>query len=415
MTRNRKNRVVVTGIGVVSPLGNSSQDFVTRLLAGESGGGPITLFDPANLPTRIAAEVKGFAGHSVFSKDRKIGFALGAARQACEDAGYTPEALQAKQRAGLSLGIGLELFSMDDLIADRCGKIHAAEMLTALTHLQTPSDLCVPLIGREFGLMLPPATHVSACAAATDAIGEAFWRVRRGQCDWMLAGGTDSMINPLGVGGFCRLAALSKRNDEPKRASRPFDKERDGFLLGEGAALLLVESLTSAQNRGARIYGEIVGYGNSFDAHGISEPHPEGAGALLAMRRALNDAGIVPADVVHVNAHGTSTPKNDVVETLAIKTLFGGHAKRLTVNATKSLIGHLISASGAVEVAALLGCARAGFLHPTINIKDPDDGCDLDYVADGKRPAKAGYYLKNSFAFGGQNAALVFKIGDHEC
>jgi 3-oxoacyl-[acyl-carrier-protein] synthase II len=266
------------------------------------------------------------------------------------------------------------------------------------------------MICKEHGLSRPPMTHISACAASTDAIGAAFRMIRDGQCAWMLAGGTDSMINPMGVGGFCKLNALSRRNDAPQKASRPFDKDRDGFLLGEGAGMLVLESLDNARARGARIYAEILGYGNSFDAHGISEPHPRGDGALLAMQRAVQMAGIQPHDVCHINAHGTGTLKNDPVETLAIRRLFGAHAEHVTVSSTKSMMGHLISASGAVEVAAMLVCAQSGWVHPTINLDNPDPACDLDYVPGKPRKLGDGCLMKNSFGFGGQNASLVFRM-----
>jgi 3-oxoacyl-[acyl-carrier-protein] synthase II len=299
---------------------------------------------------------------------------------------------------------------MFDYIRGENTSNHESELKHCLTFLQTPSDMCVPMICSQQGLKLPPHIHVSACAASTDAIGTAFWDLRCGRSDWMIAGGTDSMVNPLGVGGFCKLQALTRRNNEPGKASRPFDRSRDGFLIGEGAAFLILETVDHARSRGAKYYAEVVGYGNSFDAHGISEPHPQGEGALVAMGKALADAEIDTHDIIYINAHGTSTPKNDVIETQAIKRLFGQHAYDLAISSTKSMIGHLISASGAAEVAAMLGCAQQGYVHPTINLEYPDPQCDLDYVADGKRAIGSGYLLKNSFGFGGQNAALVFRI-----
>jgi 3-oxoacyl-[acyl-carrier-protein] synthase II len=257
----------------------------------------------------------------------------------------------------------------------------------------------------------PPTLHTSACASGTDAIGQAFHMVRSGRRRWMLAGGTDSMINPMGVGGFCKISATSTHNDEPARASRPFDRRRDGFVLGEGAAVLVLERLEDARERGATIHAEIAGFGNSFDAHGISEPHPEGRGAHQAMTRALADAGIGPKRIDAVNAHGSSTPKNDVMETLALKRLLGERAKRVPVISTKSMIGHLIAAAGAVEaVAAILGMA-GGWVHPTINLEEADPACDLDYVPGEARKHDQEYVLSNSFGFGGQNAALVIRNG----
>lgn len=400
-------RVAVTGMGVVSPLGNDLPVFRERLLAGESAAGPITLFDPAALATRIAAQAQA----PVVASDRKIGFGVCAARAAVEDANDAGTALAAHYPAGsggLSLGIGLELFSMPDMVEllqqPTDSKRHP------LTFLQTPSDICLHLISREHGLLRPPLLHISACAASTDAIGLAFRMIRSGERDWMLAGGTDSMINPMGVAGFCKIQAMTTRNDDPRRASRPFDRDRDGFLLGEGAGVLVLEPMQQAQARGARIYAEIRGYGNSFDAHGISDPHPQAEGAMLAMQRALQSAEMTPTEVGCVNAHGTSTPKNDPVETLGIRRVFGAHADSLKVNSTKSMIGHLISASGAVEVVAQIACAADGWIHPTINVDEPDADCDLDYVRTGPCRMQRPVFLKNSFGFGGQNACLVVQM-----
>ena len=396
-------RVVVTGLGVITPLGNDLETLTSALLSGKSAAGPITHFDPAQLPTRIAAQVdaSGLAVHP----DRKWSFALAASQQAIEDAFGS----QLPAHGGLSLGIGLDLFSMADLI--QYLKHHGIPPeCDRQTFLQTPSEMCIHEICRQFGLTHPPQTHISACAASSDAIGHAFQTIRRGQCEWMLAGGTDSMINPMGVAGFCKIRATTCRNQEPQTASRPFDRQRDGFLLGEGAALLVLEERERAVARGARLYGEMLGYGNSFDAHGISEPHPQGEGALLAMQRALASAGLNVQEIAYINAHGTSTPKNDPVETLAIRRLLGEQADRVWVSSSKSMLGHLISASGAVEVAATLACARLGQAHGTINLSDPDPKCDLDYMPEGPRPLPPGsLILKNSFAFGGQNSSLVLR------
>lgn len=394
---------MVTGIGVVTPLGNSLDELTEGLLAGRPGAGPITLFEPAQLPTRIAAQVD--SSNLPEHPDRKQSFALAASEQAM--AGQTLDPAQ----GGLSLGIGLDLFSMPDLV-DYLRHHGLPPGADPQTFLQTPSELCIEAICRRLALTYPPQTHISACAASTDAIGSAFRTIRRGQRQWMLAGGSDSMINPMGVAGFCKIRATTTRNHAPAQASRPFDRGRDGFLLGEGAAVLLLEERQAALARGAVCYGEVLGYGNSFDAHGISEPHPQGQGALLAMQRALSDAGVSPEEILYINAHGTSTPKNDPIETLALRRLFGSHADKLWVSSTKSMLGHLISASGAVEVAATLACARRGQVHPTLNLEQPDPACDLDYVAEGPRPLPAGsLMLKNSFAFGGQNACLVLGQG----
>ena len=408
-------RVAITGMGVVSPLGISLDELSSNLLDGVSGAGPITAFDPASLPTRIAAEVDVEA-LSERSKDRKIAFATEAARFAIDDAQQAGEAISGHYpgaSGGLSLGIGLELFSMPDMVRlMEAGEEPEGSEEERLTFLQSPSDICLHQICREHGLGRPPMTHISACAAATDAIGLAFRMIRDGERGWMLAGGGDSMINPMGVAGFCKIGATTTRNDDPTKASRPFDRARDGFLLGEGACVFCLEPADEAEARGARIYAYITGYGNSFDAHGISEPHPEGEGAVLSMRRALDDSGIRPEDISYINAHGTSTPKNDPIETHAIRRVFGAHADRVPVSSTKSMIGHLISAAGAVELAASIVCAREGFVHPTINLDEADPACDLDYVPEGARKVDVGYLLKNSFGFGGQNASLVVRMGN---
>jgi 3-oxoacyl-[acyl-carrier-protein] synthase II len=414
-------------MGVVSPLGSGLEEFCGRLLEGESAAGPISVFDPAALPTRIAAEVK--AGEALID-DRKVGFGVAAARGAVEHANRAGVPLAAHYPAGsggLSLGIGLELFSMPDMVrllqdgkrgekaagekaADEKAPDGKARPRHPRTFLQTPSDICLHLISREHGLGRAPLLHVSACAASTDAIGQAFRMIQSGERAWVLAGGTDSMINPMGVAGFCKIQAMTTRNDEPKRASRPFDRDRDGFLLGEGAGVLVLEPLEEAQARGARIYAEIRGYGNSFDAYGISDPHPQAEGAVLSMRRALESAALAPEAIGYVNAHGTSTPKNDAVETLGLRRVFGAHADRLKVNSTKSMIGHLISASGAVEVIAQIVCAERGWVHPTINLEHPDADCDLQYVRDAPCRSEQPVFLKNSFGFGGQNASLVVQV-----
>ncbi len=400
-----RQRVAITGVGVISPTGCTPEALRVHLLAGVSGVGPISVFDPASFRTRIAAEVKDQLPGNL--RDRKITFACEAATRAINDAGKHED-----PGGGLSLGLGLELFSMEDLAASRRSDFTPPQSpRERLTFLQTPSDLCVHLISRTFGLRQPPRTHVSACAAGTDAIGSAFRLVRSGRWRWALAGGTDSMINPLGLAGFCKIGATSTRNDEPHRASRPFDANRDGFVLGEGAAILVLERLDDALARGATIHAEIVGYGNSLDAHGISEPHPEGRGALQAMSRAVADAGLTPDVIDCINAHGSATPKNDAVETLAIKRLLGDRARRVPVVSTKSMIGHLIAAAGAVEAVAAILCMQAGMVHPTINLDEPDPACDLDYVPHTARPHEQRYVLSNSFGFGGQNASILLRNG----
>ena len=327
------------------------------------------------------------------------------------------EAYYQPQERGISMGVGLELFDMVDLVRFVASEGRAADMagFEAMSFLQTPGDLCVRAMTDVLPMGMPDATHISACAAGTDAIGDAFLRIARGQARMMLAGGTDSMINPLGLGGFCKLNALSTRNGEPRQASRPFDRNRDGFVLGEGAAVLALENLDDAIRRGAVIHAEIIGYGNSMDAHSISEPDPQGRGAALAMHNALAMAGLPPSGVDYINAHGTSTPKNDPAETRAIKAVFGERAFDIPVSSTKSMIGHLISAAGAVEAVASILCANAGMVHPTINLDHPDPDCDLDYVANRARARMVEHFISNSFAFGGMNASLVFRNGGAAC
>jgi 3-oxoacyl-[acyl-carrier-protein] synthase II len=391
-------------MGVVSPIGAGVSNFRESLLEGRSGAAAISVFDASGLPTRIAAEVR-WEGEVL--RDRKVSFALEAARQAMA-AGGRPCG-----EGGLSLGIGLELFSMEDLAASAgAGFALPRSRQERLTFLQTPSDLCVHLISERHSLSRPPLTHVSACAAGTDAIGAAYRLVSSGRRDWMLAGGADSMVNPLGVAGFCRIGATTTANDEPARASRPFDRRRDGFLLGEGAGMLLLEPLDEARRRGAHVHAELAGYGSSLDAHGITEPHPDGRGAFQAMAHALADAGASPDDVDCINAHGTSTPKNDPVETAAIKRLLGPRARQVPVCATKSMIGHLIAAAGAVEAVAAIACMQAGVVHPTINLEEPDPLCDLDYVPGHARAHRQRCVLSNSFGFGGQNASLLIRCAD---
>jgi 3-oxoacyl-[acyl-carrier-protein] synthase II len=399
------NRVAITGMGIVSPLGYDLTTFCNRLLEGVSGAKPISIFDPAELPTRIAAEVDD-SKLPLHTKDRKVGFAILAARFAMQDAQILREPLE-PSGSGLSIGIGLELFSMPDMIRYLDGK--GPQDGDPMEFVQTPSDICVPRICNEHHLQMPPLIHISACSASTDAIGTAFQMIHAGKRNWMLAGGSDSMINPMGVGGFCRIQAMTQRNHEPEKASRPFDRDRDGFLLGEGAAMFVMEPWNDAIARGARIYAEVCGYGTSFDAHGISEPHPEGEGAVLSMQRALKDSGIQLKEINYINAHGTSTPKNDPVEAKAIQRVFGNHSVRIPVSSTKSMIGHLISAAGAMETAASILCARKGYIHPNINLENIDPECDLNLVRDRAQPAEVRYFLKNSFAFGGQNASLVVR------
>ncbi len=407
------NRVAVTGLGVISPLGNSTEEFRNKLLKGESGIKYINIFDPNNLPSKIAGQCHL---EKYDYKDRKIDFALEAAKAAIEDAEDNSGLLSfyAAEKTAFSIGIGLELFDMHDMVQHVNNNYQKPAHENRIDYLQTPGDFCIDVLMRRYQFSLPPAIHISACAAGTDAIGHAFLKIKRGEIKMALTGGTDSMINPLGLGGFCKLNALSTANETPEKASRPFDSNRDGFVLGEGAGMLVLEELESALKRGANIYAEVTGYGNSFDAYSISEPHPEGEGALRAMRKAVVMSNIRPEQISYINAHGTSTPKNDPVETLAIKKLLGDCAYDIPVSSTKSMIGHLISAAGAVEAVATILCAEQNMVHPTINLDNPDSDCDLDYVPHEAREVNIDYFLSSSFAFGGMNSSIVFrKWGDN--
>jgi 3-oxoacyl-[acyl-carrier-protein] synthase II len=392
-------------MGVVAPNALGVDAFADALLAGKSGITEISHFDATHLPTRIAGEVRVRLERPL--PDSKVAFLLAASKMAWEHAlaGASSPPLGG---GGIVCGVGLELFRMEDLVAkDRPGFTMPRTRRERLSFMQTPSDVALHLVSRAFNLTRPPIAHVSACAAGTDAVGHAMRLVREGRWDFALAGGTDSMVNPMGVAGFCALSATTTRNEAPQRASRPFDRTRDGFVMGEGAGVLVLEREDRARARGATLYGEIRGYGGSLDAHGISEPHPEGKGAAMAMSRALEDAGLSPEEIDAINAHGTSTPKNDPVETRAIKTVFGARAKDIPISATKSMIGHLISAAGAVEAIAALACANRGYVHPTINLTDADPACDLDYVPHVARRHAQRHVLSASYGFGGHNAAIV--------
>jgi 3-oxoacyl-[acyl-carrier-protein] synthase II len=390
------NRVVVTGMGAVHPLGSSVDSLIDGLCAGRSGVGPLTRFDPGELPTQIAAEVKDLPGPWPLS-DRRIGFALAATEQAF--------AQRPAGRGLVSLGVGLELFSMSDLARQRLGVQSPPEPEARLSFLQTPSDHAVHLLSMRTGADLPPRVHVTACAAGADAIGCAWQQLRAGRASWALCGGTDSMIHPLGVAGFCALQATSTRNDRPTEASRPFDQARDGFVMGEGAGVLLLETLPSAQARGAHIHAEVLGYGSALESYRVSDPHPEGRGALAAMTAALRAAGKAPEQIDAINAHGTSTPGGDLSEAHALAALFGD--RRVPVSAPKSVLGHLISAAGAVEAIAAIGCMQRGLVHPTLNLHHPCAPA-LDHVRGEARAHPQKTVLSCSYGFGGHCAALVF-------
>lgn len=407
-----RRRVVVTGLGAVTPLGSDVSTFWENLLAGKSGVGPITQFDASNLEVRIAAEVKDFDPVALFGRrearrhDRFTLFALEAARQAVADAGLRFEQ-EDRDAVGVIIGTGIGgaltfLENYDVLL-----KAGPRRVSPFMIPMMMP-NAAAAVIAITYGLRGPNICVSSACATGAHAIGEAAEMIRRGDAEVMICGGSEAVIHPLAVSGFANMGALSSRNDEPQRASRPFDANRDGFVLGEGAGVLVLESLEHAQARGARIYCELAGYGASCDAYHIAAPEEAGEGAALAMRRALADAGLPPEAVDYINAHGTSTPLNDRIETLAIRTVFGPHANHLAVSSTKSMIGHLLGAAGAVEAIVCVKTLETGWVHPTINYETPDPECDLDYVPNQARYLKPRVALSNSFGFGGHNGCLVF-------
>jgi 3-oxoacyl-[acyl-carrier-protein] synthase II len=413
------NRVVVTGLGVVSPVGNDCDAFWENLTAGQSGIGGITLFDVSSLPVRIGGEVKGLDTDRLArcfpdatgQRDRKVWLGLAAARRAVSDAGLGEEDLS---EASLHVGMSLEAFCLEDLIplAQAAGReATLAGMADGRGNgrlLQSPLDRLGQLIGDRYGIQGGRWTNCSACAAGGQVIGEAFHSLREGGGEIAVVGAADSMLNPLGLGGFSLLRILSAENETPQRACRPFDASREGTVLGEGAAFLVIETEEHARARGARVYAEILGYGSSMDAFRVSDPEPSGRGAVLSMTWAVKDADIEPEDIDCVNAHGTGTPKNDIVETSAINEVLGPRARQIPVHAIKSMTGHLIAASGAVEAVATVLTLSSGTVPPTINLKAPDPECDLDYVPEGARPFEGRTVLSNSFGFGGQNATLVF-------
>lgn len=406
-------RVVITGIGLVTPVGIGTSESWRALLAGESGIGPISLFDCSANRVRIAGEVKGWEPTRFIDKkklkemDRFTEFALGAAAIAVGDAKLEMTDAE-RERAGCFIGVGLGGLAT----LEKTKETLMAKGPTKVSPYSIPgiiANLAAGQVSIAQGLKGPSYCTTSACSSGAHAIGEAAEWIRRGRCDVMLAGGAEATITPVGISGFEAMFALSKRNDDPKRASRPFDKGRDGFVSGEGSGVLVLESLSRAKKRGARIYGEVTGYGASSDAHHLTQPAPEGEGAQRSMRMALDDAKL-PADAIdYVNAHGTSTPVGDVEETKAITKVFGAHAtdKKLWVSSTKSMMGHLLGAAGAVESAVCALVLAEGRVPPTINLDDQDPQCPLDYVANTSRERRVRHVMNNSFGFGGTNCTLV--------
>jgi 3-oxoacyl-[acyl-carrier-protein] synthase II len=407
-----KRRVVVTGLGAVTPLGVGVEKTWKTLLAGESGVGRITRFNPSDYPCQIAAQVNDFNpadyidGKEIKKMDTFIHYAVGAGQMAIDDSGLkvTPENAE---RVGVYVGSGIgglnAIEAWHKVLLEKGPKRVTPFFIPMSIINLAPGQLAI-----RFGAKGPNSCAVTACATGNNCIGDAFRLIQRGDADAMIAGGTEAAITPLGVAGFSASRALSTRNDDPKRASRPFDKDRDGFVLGEGSGILVLEELESARRRGARIYAEIIGYGMSADAYHITAPSEEGEGAARCMRLALKDAGIQPNQVGYINAHATSTMA-DAIETKAMKTVFGEAIRRIPISATKSMTGHLLGAAGGIEAIFSILAIRDGILPPTINLDHPDPLCDLDYVPNQARKARVDVVLSNSFGFGGTNATIIFR------
>jgi 3-oxoacyl-[acyl-carrier-protein] synthase II len=408
-------RVVITGIGLVTPVGNDLETTWRSLLEGRSGAAPITHFDPAQFTTRFACEVKGFDPLKYLDKreakhlDRFLHFAVAAGFMAMDDAGYTDRKVPAGEEDawGVYIGAGLGGVKTIENTHDATREKGPRYGFSPYFVVDIIINMAPGLLSIKTGARGPNFSHVSACATGTHSIGEAMRTIRHGYADVMLAGGTEATITVLGVGGFTASRALSTRNDDPTRASRPFDKDRDGFVVAEGAGVVVLEELEHAKRRGARIYAEVAGYGANSDAFHVTQPAPEGRGAQDCMRRALADARIDPTRVGYINAHGTSTEFNDKNETAAIKAVFGDHARALAVSSTKSMTGHALGAAGGIEAGISALAIDRKILPPTINYETPDPDCDLDYVPNQAREATVDAVLSNSFGFGGTNAALL--------
>ena len=410
---NNDRRVVITGIGVVTPLGNDLETFWTGLKEGKSGIGKITAFDISNYDCRIAGEVRNFDPKAVFKNpkdvrrtDRFVQLAMAAAKMSVQDSGLDLEKVN-RDRFGtiISSGIG-GLKTLEEQFSILMNK--GPSRTSPFTIPMLISNMASGVISMEFGLRGPNFCIVTACATSNNSLGESWRIIKFGDADIFLAGGSEASIVELGLAGFSSMRALSRRNDEPERASRPFDRDRDGFVMSEGAGVLVVEELEHAKKRGAKIYCELTGYGLSADAHHMTAPPDDGEGAARAMRLALDHAKLSPGDVDYINAHATSTGLGDIAETKAIKMVWGEEqAKKIAISATKSMTGHLLGGAGAVEMAACIMAIRDGVIPPTINLENPDELCDLDYVPHKAREKKVRVTLNNSFGFGGHNATLV--------
>lgn len=407
---------MITGIGVISPIGIGKEVFFSSLKEGKSGVDIIRRFNPEGLSTKIAAEVKDFEPIDYIDKkeakrmDRYTQFAVAASKMASEDAHMNHEEVD-EDRMGVCLGSGIG--GIETL--ENQYKVMAEKGPGRVSPFFIPmmiSNIAAGYISMTFNAKGPSLTVVTACASSTNAIGEAYRMIERDDADIMIAGGTEASITPLSIAGFCSMKALSERNDEPQKASRPFDKNRDGFVMGEGAGILVMEELEHAKKRGARIYGEIVGYGSTSDAYHITAPAPGGEGAFKAMKKAMEDACIIPEQIDYINAHGTSTELNDKYETMAVKKLLGQNAYKVPISSTKSMTGHLLGAAGAVEAIACLMAINEGIIPPTINYRKADENCDLDYVPNVCKKANVNYAMSNSLGFGGHNASIILKKYD---
>lgn len=406
--------VVITGMGVVSPVGSSLDTFWSSLVAGQSGIGPITLFDAAAFSVRIAGEARGFdvtkyvEAKEAKRLDRFVQFAMGAAVQAVEQSGLADSPSVDKARVGVVIGCGV-------------GGINTIESNVATLAARGPSrvspffvpmtiiDMAAGMVSIRYGFMGPNYAVASACSSAGHSMIDAMNLIRLGKVDAMICGGTEGTVSPISIAGFASAQTLSTRNDDPTKASRPFDKGRDGFVMGEGAGVLVLESESHARRRGANILARVEGYGMSGDAYHITAPHPEGTGSILALKEALRDARLNPEDVDYINAHGTSTPLNDKTETKVFKQVFGEHAYKMSVSSTKSMTGHLLGAAAAIETIASVQAIRTGIVPPTINVEEQDPECDLDVTANVAREKTVKIAVKNSLGFGGHNAVIVLK------
>lgn len=409
--------VVVTGMGIVSPLGHDVELFWNGLKAGRSGISVIDHFDVSGFGTKIAGQVRDFDPEALFGRkdarkmDRFVQFAVYAAEQAVRDAALDPGRID-RERFGVYVGTGIGGITTLTDNMEAYQQRGPGRVSPSLVPMMI-SNMAAAQISIRYGAMGPTLSPVTACSIGNTAIGEAFRLIRSGEADVIIAGGTEAAVHPLSLASFGNATALSKRNETPERASRPFDAERDGFVMAEGAGLLVLESLDHARRRGARIHAEVIGYGASSDAYHVVASHPEGEGALLAMKRALQSAGVSAAEVDVVSAHATSTQVGDLAETIALKKLFGDQASRIPVTANKSMTGHMFGAAGGAEAIALIQSLKEGVIPPTINLDHPDPACDLDYVPHHARQARLNIGLSNSFGFGGHNAAIVLRKAEY--